>query len=61
MTMMVYALGSLKYTVHHKINHDTCMCDPNASMESFTKCAFSRFNHTGCTVIITEIGNSMAQ
>ena len=61
MTMMVYALGSLKYTVNHKINRDTHKCDPNASLESFTKCAFSRFNHTRCTAIITEIGDSIAQ
>ena len=58
MTMMVYAIGSLKYTVNKKINCDKYKCDSNATMESFTNCVFSRFNQTGCTSIITEIGNN---
>ena len=56
MSMMVYAIGSLKYIVDHKINRDKYKCDPNASMETYTKCVFSRFNQTGCTAIITDIG-----
>ena len=57
MTMMVYAVGSLKYSVHKKINREEHRCDSNATMESFTHCVFSKFNNTGCTAIITEIGN----
>ena len=58
MSMMVYAIGSLKYSVHQKINRDEHKCDSNATMESFTSCVFSKFNDSGCTAIITKIGNT---
>ena len=57
MSMMVYAVGSLKYIVDQKLNRENHKCNSSATMESFTKCVFSRFKHTECTAIITKIGN----
>ena len=57
MSMMVYAVGSLKYTVDQKLNRENYKCNSSATMESFTSCVFSKFKQTECTAIITKIGN----
>ena len=57
MSMMVYAVGSLKYTVDQKLNRENHKCNSSATMESFTSCVFSKFKQTECTAIITKIGN----
>ena len=55
--MMIYAVGSLKYTVNQKLNRENYKCNSSATMESFTSCVFSKFKQTECTAIITKIGN----
>ena len=51
-----YQIGILKYKIHQNVNSKQYQCDPNASMESFTKCAFSPFKNLGCTPIFTKLG-----
>ena len=44
---IAYTVVKLKYTVHEKINRQQYPCDPEATMLSFTKCAFKELEEFG--------------
>ena len=48
--------GSLKYVVDEKVPRKNYSCDTNATMESFTKCAFNKIDELECSAAINRIG-----
>ena len=48
--------GTLKYVVDNKISRKDYKCDPEATMESFTKCAFNEIDESECSSAINGIG-----
>ena len=48
--------GTLKYKVEESVPRKNYVCDPNATMKSFTQCAFDEFDVNGCTKSINKIG-----
>jgi hypothetical protein len=48
--------GELKYVIHGKIPRKNYKCDPDATMESFTKCAFNEIDESECASAINRIG-----
>ena len=58
---IAYQIGILKYKIHQNVNSKQYQCDPNASMESFTKCALGPFKNLGCTPIFTKLGMNFSE
>ena len=48
--------GTLKYVVDDKVPRKNYKCDPDATMESFTKCAFNEIDESECSSAINGIG-----
>ena len=48
--------GTLKYKVEDSLTRKNYVCDPNATIESFTQCAFDELDVNGCTRSINKIG-----
>ena len=52
-----YAIdGTLKYVMEDKVLRKNYKCDPNATMESYTRCAFNEIEEYECTPAINKIG-----
>ena len=49
--------GTLKYVVDDKLPRKDYKCDPDATMESFTRCAFNEIDLSECSSAINKIGN----
>ena len=48
--------GTLKYSTEEKIPRKDFTCDPNATIESFTQCAFNELQDFECSSAIVRIG-----
>ena len=48
--------GTLNYVVDEKVPRKNYKCDPDATMESFTKCAFNEIDESECSSAINGIG-----
>ena len=48
--------GTLKYVVDDKVPRKNYKCDPDATMESFTKCALNELDEYECSSAINRIG-----
>ena len=48
--------GTLKYSTEEKIPRKDFTCDPNATIESFTQCAFKELPDFECSSAIVRIG-----
>ena len=46
----------MKYKVEDSLTRKNYVCDPNATIESFTQCAFDELDVNGCTRSINKIG-----
>ena len=53
--------GTLKYVVDEKVPRENYRCDTNATMESFTKCAFNEIDESECSSAINRIGKYFNQ
>ena len=49
--------GMLKYVVDDKVPRKNYKCDPDATMESFTKCALNELDESDCSSAINRFGN----
>ena len=49
--------GTLKYVIDDKVSRKNYKCDQDATMESFTKCAFNEIDESQCSSAINRIGN----
>jgi hypothetical protein len=50
--------GTLKYVLDDKEPRKNYKCDPDATMESFTRCAFNEIEKYECSSAIISIGNN---
>ena len=50
--------GKLKFKVEESLPRKNYICNLNATMESFTQCAFKKLVINGCTKSINKIGGS---
>ena len=48
--------GTLKYKVEDSLTRKNYVCNPNATIESFTQCAFDELIVSGCASSINKIG-----
>ena len=48
--------GTLKFKVEESLPRKNYLCNPNATMGSFTQCAFDELKVNGCTKSINNIG-----
>jgi hypothetical protein len=48
--------GTLKYSTEEKIPRKDFRCDPNATIDSFTQCAFNELQDFECSSAIVRIG-----
>ena len=46
----------MKYKVEDSLTRKNYVCDANATIESFTQCAFDELIVSGCTSSINKIG-----
>ena len=49
----------LKYKVEESVARKNYICNPNATMKSYTQCAFDELAVNGCTKSINKIGGSL--
>jgi len=48
--------GNLKYSTKEKVSRNNSQCDTNATIESFTQCAFNELEDYECSSAIDRIG-----
>ena len=48
--------GNLKHSTEEKVSRKNSECDPNATIESFTQCAFNELEDYECSAAIDRIG-----
>ena len=54
-----YAIyGTLKYVMEDKVLRKNYKCEPNATMESYTRCTFNEIEYHKCSPAINRVGYS---